>query len=133
MFDLLGKFEVLASTVIQWTRPRPTAPGGADGRRSWIDEKLTQDERRCVLAHEAVHLKHGHRGCQPPAIEREVCLEAAIYLINFQDLKSAVRWSTHPAVIAEELGVTEHVVIDRLQTLDGDELQELFPPGEHIA
>lgn len=133
MFDILSKVESLASTVIQWTRPRPTAPGGADGRRSWIDEKLTQDERRCVVAHEFFHLLRGHHGCQPPAIEREVCLETAIYLINFQDLKKAIRWSTHPAVIADELGVTEQTVIDRLQTLNGDELQELFPPGEHIA
>lgn len=35
--------------------------------------------------------------------------------------------------MAEELGLTKEVVIDRLQTLDGDHGQQLWPVSEHIA
>lgn len=133
MFDLLGKVEALTNSVIHWTRPRERTPGATKGRRFWVDTKLTADERRCVLAHELHHLLRGHEGCQPPAIERQVCLETAQFLISFDALKDAVHWSSHPAVIAEELGVTEQIVIDRFLTLDGDQMAELWPPGEHIA
>lgn len=128
-----GRLRGLAQAVIIWTRPHSEIPAATDGRRIWIDPKLTSNETRCVLAHEAIHVQHGHTSCQPRAIERQVRLEVARFLITFEDLQNIVGWSSCPSVMAEELGVTEQVLIDRLATLDGDQLQVLWPPGEHIA
>ncbi|MGP9489643.1 ImmA/IrrE family metallo-endopeptidase [Glutamicibacter sp. AOP33-2CA-4] len=123
----------LAHVMIIWHRPHPEVVAATDGRRIWIDPALTTSEQRCFLAHEAIHIKHGHTECQPPAVERQVCLEVARFLITFEDLQRVAGWSTCPAEIAEELGVIEQVVLDRLATLDGDQVQQLWAPAEHIA
>ncbi|MHC6176207.1 ImmA/IrrE family metallo-endopeptidase [Glutamicibacter sp. X7] len=123
----------IAPATIIWERPNPTMPAATDGERIWIDPDLSRAEIRCALMHEMFHVSSGHRGCQPPAVEREVCLEVARILVSFNDLRRVAGWATCPADMAEELGVTEHVVIDRLQTLDGDQIQQLWPPSDHVA
>ncbi|KLI90645.1 hypothetical protein AA310_00600 [Arthrobacter sp. YC-RL1] len=123
----------LAQVVIIWNRPHPDLVAATDGRRIWLDPALTTAERRCFLAHEAFHIKHGHQGCQPPAIERQICLEAARFLISFEDLQRVAGWARCPEDMAEELDVLPEVVIDRLQTLDGDQIQQLWPVSEHVA
>lgn len=133
MHDIWGKLRSLAHTVVVWTRPPSNEVAGTDGRHIWIDPDLSRAEKRCVLAHEAFHLLQGHTSCQPPAIERQVRLEVARFLVSFEDLQRVAGWSSCPAVIAEELEVTEQVVLDRLSTLDGDQVQDLWPPDEHIA
>ncbi|WP_434089216.1 hypothetical protein [Glutamicibacter protophormiae] len=60
-------------------------------------------------------------------------METARFLVSFEDLRRVAGWSRSPWVMAEELGVTEQVVIDRLQTLDGDQVKQLWPASEHIA
>ncbi|GAB3621217.1 hypothetical protein GCM10027417_24780 [Glutamicibacter endophyticus] len=67
-----------------------------------------------------MHYQRSHKGCQPAGVERDVCLEAARILVTFEDLKRVAGWATCPAEMAEELGVTEQVILDRLVTLDGD-------------
>lgn len=94
---------------------------------------MFQDETICSLTHEAVHLERKHVGCQPPHIERDVQLEVARRLITFEDLQRVAGWTKSPAEMADELGVTEEVVLLRVQTLDGDQVQQLWPPEEHIA
>lgn len=133
MQNVWGMLRSLAHVVIIWTRPHPDMVAATDGRRIWVDPALTTAERRCFLAHEAFHIKHGHTSCQPPAVERQICLETARFLVTFEDLKRVAGWSRHPAELAEELGVTEQVIIDRLATLDGDQIQQLWPANEHIA
>lgn len=133
MQRIWGHLRGLAHAVVIWTRPHSEIPAATDGRHIWVDPKLTSTELRCVLAHEAIHVQHGHSSCQSPSVERQVCLEVARFLITFEDLQNIVGWSSCPSVMAEELGVTEQVLIDRLATLDGDQLQVLWPPGEHIA
>lgn len=123
----------LAHVMVIWNRPYPDIVAATDGRRIWIDPALTFAERMCYLAHEAIHIKHGHTGCQSQAIERQVCLEVAQFLVPFESLQRVASWSRHPAEMAEELGVTEEVLLDRLATLDGDQIQALWPPSEHIA
>lgn len=44
-----------------------------------------QPERRCTLTHELIHIECGHSGCQPPAVELEVRVEAARRLIPLDD------------------------------------------------
>lgn len=98
-----------------------------------MDPGLFQDEALCALTHEAIHLERNHSGCQPPVVEREVQLEVARRLVSFEGLKRVAGWAKSPAEMADELGVTEEVVLLRLQSLDGDQVQELWPPSEYIA
>lgn len=133
MQNVWGMLRSLAHVMIIWTRPHPEVVAATDGRRIWIDPALTSAERRSYLAHEAFHIQRGHTECQSPAVERQIGLEVARFLISFEDLKRVVAWSSCPAVMAEELEVTEQVVLDRLSTLDGDQIQTLWPPDEHIA
>lgn len=133
MQNVWGMLRTLAQVVIIWNRPHPDLVAATDGRRIWVDPALTTAERRCFLAHEAFHIKHGHQGCQPPAIERRVCLDAARFLISFEDLQRVAGWARCPEDMAEELDVLPEVVIDRLQTLDGDQIQQLWPVSEHVA
>lgn len=116
----------LQHVVVEWVRPHPLVPAATDGeRRIWMDPRLSQVERRCVLAHELVHIEMGHRGCQPAAVERLVRVEAACRLIRWDHLVDALRWSRSLAELADELWVTEMVVIDRLEHLSVDALTEL--------
>ncbi|MFW6598164.1 ImmA/IrrE family metallo-endopeptidase [Propionibacteriaceae bacterium Y2011] len=49
--------------------------------RIWMHRGLVQRERRSTLAHELVHLRRDHRGCQPPRVERQVRAAAAAWLL----------------------------------------------------
>lgn len=133
MFELLGKLSTLANAVVEFHRPHPSVPAATDGRRIWVDPKLSRAELRCALAHEAMHIKHGHTSCQGPSKERQIRLEVAVFMIPFEDLRRVAGWARCPADMAEELDVLPEVVIDRLQTLDGDQIQQLWPVSEHIA
>ncbi|WP_345473690.1 ImmA/IrrE family metallo-endopeptidase [Glutamicibacter ectropisis] len=133
MQNVWGKLRELAHTVVVWTKPPSSGLAGTDGQHIWIDPSLSSTEKRCVLAHEIFHLVAGHTTCQPPTVERQLRLEVARFLIPYEDLRRVAGWATCPAEMAEELNVIEQVVLDRLATLDGDQLQELWPPSEHIA
>lgn len=133
MFELLGKLSTLANAVVEFHRPHPSVPAATDGRRIWVDPKLNRAELRCALAHEAMHIKHGHNSCQGPAKERQIRLEVAVFMIPFEDLRRVAGWARCPEDMAEELDVLPEVVIDRLQTLDGDQIQQLWPVSEHVA
>lgn len=133
MFDVLGKLSTLATAAVEFTRPHPSVPAATDGLRIWVDPKLKRAELRCALAHEAMHIKHGHTSCQGPAKERQIRLEVAQFLIPFKDLQRVAGWARCPEDMAEELDVLTEVVIDRLQTLDGDQIQQLWPANEHSA
>lgn len=134
MFQPWGKLRELAHIAIIWTRPHSHASAATDGTsRIWLDPTLTQVEKRCALTHELVHIKYGHRGCQPLGVEREVCFETARLLISFNHLERHAGWARSLGELAEELSVTEEVLIDRLMTLDGDQLQRLWPADLHTA
>lgn len=101
-------------------------PGATDGRSTiWLDDRLSQRERRCILTHELVHLQHGHDCCQPQAIERRVRAEAAMLLLPWDLLLREVAGCASVDVLAEELGVTDLVLADRLLCLT-DQQQEML-------
>lgn len=87
MQNVWGMLRTLAQVVIIWNRPHHGDVAATDGRRIWVDLALTTAERRCFLAHEAFHIKRGHQGCQPLAVERQICLEIARFLVSFEDLQ----------------------------------------------
>lgn len=126
MFHPWGKLRTLAHITVIWTRPHSSAPATTDGvSRIWLDPTLNQAERRCALTHELFHLRHQHRGCQPSAVERSVRVLTARALIPIDALEAQLRWSQYPAEIAEELWVTEQVLLDRLQHLSTAERHRL--------
>ncbi|WP_411732154.1 ImmA/IrrE family metallo-endopeptidase [Paeniglutamicibacter sp.] len=134
MPQVIGELRKLANTVIIWTRPHSDAPASTDGTgRIWLDPRMNEAERRWALTHEMVHMRRGHTSCQPSAIERSVRLETAQILIPFSALAKHAGWAHSVAELAEELSVTEEVLIDRFQTLDGDQLQTLWPQDHYCA
>lgn len=97
-----------------------------------MDPRLNQVERRCVLTHELVHLEHGHRGCQPPAVEIAVRREAARRLVRMEHLAAALPWAQDCDELADELWVTPMVLADRYDGLTETEmaaLRDLELPG----
>ena len=90
------------------TRRLPDGMAGAtdDTRRIWLDDRLTETERHCVLAHELVHIKAGHQGHQTPAVEQQVRERAARALIPLEDLLPWRAWQGTLWHLAAEFGVT---------------------------
>ncbi|VXB25968.1 conserved hypothetical protein [Arthrobacter sp. 9V] len=98
------------------------APGRTNGRDMiWLDRALNQVERRCTLTHELVHIERGHTSCQPTAVEKAVRVETARRLICLDDLAKQLAWSRSLTELAEELWVTEGVLLDRLTSLTSAE------------
>lgn len=126
MFHPWRALRQLQHVIVEWIRPHPRLVGASDGRcRIWLDPRMSQVERRCVLTHELVHIHYEHRGCQPFAVERMVRVEAARCLISIEDLQRCAVWALSPAELADELWVTEMVLDDRLRNLTAGEWESL--------
>lgn len=93
-------------------------PGATDGHSTiWLDKHLQQVERRCILTHELVHLRHGHTTCQTTTAEIDVRVETARRLITLEALIAASRWTQHIEELADELWVVPTVLTDRITHL----------------
>lgn len=95
--------ERLPHVDIVWTRMPGDLRGLTDGRIIWMDPRMTQAQRRCVVAHETVHCERG-----VPADgkeERRVETIAARRLITLERLVDALAWSRHTGEVASELWV----------------------------
>ena len=122
MFHPWRALRTLTYVVVVWARPHPTAPAATDGATViWLDPRMTQAERRCALTHELVHLEHGHRGCQPHAVEHAVRAETARRLVSAEALLAAAPWALSLDELADELWVTPLVLADRLEHLTAAE------------
>jgi hypothetical protein len=98
----------------------------------WMDRHLLQVERRCCLQHELEHIKRGHRGHQPHAVELCVRIATARKLIGFDDLMSARAWSRYDFYeMADDLWVTPEVLADRINYLQGEERRAFESFDEH--
>ncbi|MEV8180299.1 ImmA/IrrE family metallo-endopeptidase [Specibacter sp. NPDC078692] len=126
MFDPWGALRRLTHIHISFIRMPDGVPGRTDGLRViWLDKRLQQDERRCALAHELVHMERGHDGCQSPGIEYQVCVETARRLILIEDLCSSAAWARSHQEHAEDLWVTPEVLTHRLTSLTPNETAQL--------
>ncbi|VXA93602.1 ImmA/IrrE family metallo-endopeptidase [Citricoccus sp. K5] len=98
--------------------------GVTDGSRIWVDDRLTEVERRCAIAHELVHIDAGHTHHQPPKIETWVRRQAAEWLIPWEAL-----WRHRHVVnlheLADHLEVTHPVLLDRLHHLTDHQKHQL--------
>lgn len=126
MFDPWRALRRLKHVTISFVRMPDGAPGRTDGIRTiWLDNRLQQDERRCALVHELVHLERGHVGCQAPAVEHQVRIETARRLIPINDLCQHAAWANSIYDLAQDLWVTPEVATDRLQSLTPLEMAQL--------
>lgn len=91
--------------------------GLSDGRTIWLDEGLSQAERRCTLMHELVHMERGERSCQDDATETHVHVLVARRLIPLALLLSAIVWARDVLELADELWVDVETVQARLDHL----------------
>src|SRR6478609_4396524 len=85
----------LTQTYLHWRTDLPeNVLGATDGQRIWMRAGLSQVQSRCVLAHELEHVKRGHNGCQPDAVESVVRHHAARYLLpDVRDVADALVWA----------------------------------------
>lgn len=93
--------------------------GLSDGRsRIWLDTGLLQRERRCTLAHELIHLREAHEGCQPPSVERWVRHQVSLWLLPDLDavLDELVFHHGDPEAAAVDLWVDRATVEARLDS-----------------
>lgn len=80
-----------------------------DERLIVIKANLTLPLEAETLCHEYVHAKYRDRSCHP-TVEHRAQREAAQMLIHPDDYARAERISSSPLSIAQELGVTLHLV-----------------------
>ena len=96
--------------------------GVTDSRSIWLHEGMSQVQRRCALAHELAHVRAGHEAHQSAVVEADVRAAVARYLLpDLEAVADALVWAHTQAEAAEELWVTEAVLVDRLEGLSAQE------------
>ncbi|WP_457948256.1 ImmA/IrrE family metallo-endopeptidase [Pseudarthrobacter sp. alpha12b] len=91
-----------------------------DGRTIYVDDRLTQRERRCAIYHELVHIELGHKECQSPAVEKKVRAVAADRLVSWQAVWEHAPWAHSLDELAEDVMVTKSVLSDWIASLPED-------------
>ncbi|WP_051920496.1 ImmA/IrrE family metallo-endopeptidase [Bifidobacterium cuniculi] len=82
-----------------------------DDRMIILDNRLTDTERKCVLAHEVSHARHGDGGCQEDKwAERRADMEAAGMLIDPTHYAALETICDNPVWLAHELDVMPWVI-----------------------
>lgn len=91
-----------------------------------MDTRLTQTERRCVIAHELEHIARGPFPAWMEAREEEAVERAAARkLIPLHRLADALSWSQDPHEVADELWVDVPTLEARMRGLCPSEHGEL--------
>ncbi len=126
MFHPWGILRQLAHISLHRVLMPDLVPGRTNGvDEIWMDKRLLQVERRCTLTHELIHIERAHTSHQPEKIERQVCAETARRLITLEDLCQQLAWARSGPELADELWVTPEVLMDRITSLNADELAQL--------
>ena len=96
--------------------------GATDGQHIWLNARLGQLEARCTLTHELVHLYAGHSTRQPKAVEDQVRLTAALWLLpDVEEVLEAARWARSWAEWAQECSVDEPTIRWRMRAMSAPE------------
>ena len=112
---------------VVWARLPGDVRGATDGATTiWIDDRLSQAQRRVTVCHETIHIE---RGIIPadPAEESRVERLTAQRLITTGQLVDALRWHRHgnTSALAEHLWVDACTARTRLDTMTPDEHAEI--------
>lgn len=105
-----------------WTRIPGATRGFTDGERIWLDDRLTQVQRRVTVCHETIHIE---RGIIPADSLEEARVNRLVAqrLISTDQLVDALRWHRHPSLpsLADNLWVDVATVKCRLDTMPEQE------------
>lgn len=131
MFDPWAELAKWPNIEVRFARLDDRVVGLTNGRDLiWLDDRLNQVERRCVLVHELEHVWAGHSSCQPLKVEMAICQRAARRLITPGALAAAWPWSSNLFELAEELCVTPQTLRDRLHGMT--EAEYALIEGERV-
>ena len=107
---------------VVWTRLPGGHRGCTDGATIWMDDRLSQVQRRVVICHETIHIE---RGIIPADAYEEARVQrlTAERLITTDQLVDAIRWHPHQSLegLADALWVDVGCVRTRLRTMSADE------------
>lgn len=120
-----GPWEVLASMpdVVLGYRELPSGRGWwvPEERVILLDSRLSRRGRRCVLAHELVHVRRGDEACGIGVFdqrqERDADEAAARWLVPLERLAVAELWGRSRWEVADELDVEVDVLATRVAVL----------------
>lgn len=122
---------------LYWRHQKPCGQYHHPDRSIFLRHGLNHAQGRSTLAHELVHAERGDVSLSEAALnarqELIVEREAARRLISLQALADAVRWSCHPAEVAEALAVDLGTLQTRLAWLTEDERALLDQASERHA
>ncbi|WP_062367312.1 hypothetical protein [Gordonia sp. QH-12] len=111
---------------VVWARLPGTYRGWTDGSTIWIDDRLSQAQRRVVVCHETIHIE---RGIIPADAYEEARVKrlTAERLITTEQLVDAVRWHRRQTLegLADVLWVDVGCVRTRLDTMSADEQYQI--------
>lgn len=122
--DVLARYP---DVVVRW-RHLGGVPAAVCRRRRviLIEHDMPAAERRCALAHEIAHLDLDHRAPIHEGNEERLADElSAARLLPTDRLAQVLRWALSPEEVADELGVTTHLVRVRLRALTACEKQRI--------
>lgn len=120
--------------VLHFTKFTDGRTAATNGNNAiWLDEDLSQVERRCAAQHEQAHMDLGHTSCADLKEESAARRLTANKLIHWDDLVDAFRWAHTAEEAADELWVTPEVFEDRLRFLHPHEkvLLKLIGAARH--
>jgi len=125
MFHPWRRLRAQPQIDVTW-RAMPDRLGATDGRCVIVmHPHQSQVQRRCTLAHELAHIELGHvDGCSD-ADERTATLLAARWLVDMEQLLSALRWAEDMREVADECWVDVPTLMARLDGLTCDERDQI--------
>ena len=103
-----------------------------DTRTAYIDPTMSMEQRLCTLQHELIHAKHFDDGLGLLSREKEERLtrkETAFSLINpIEYMRTEDLYGGEPYAMAQELGITDHILFAGLQSNVADwyQMMDLF-------
>ncbi|MFZ1363081.1 MAG: ImmA/IrrE family metallo-endopeptidase [Candidatus Nanopelagicales bacterium] len=94
-----------------------------------LNDRLTERETRCTLAHERIHARDKDKPILDPWLnqkrERLVEREAACELITVEQMAEAIRWGDDPATLCDQLDVDLPMLQARIDALTQPEQEYL--------
>lgn len=115
-----------ADVRVVWSRLPGDTRGKTDGRTIWLDDRLSQAQRRVTVCHETIHIE---RGIIPAdqLEESRVDRMTAQRLITTDQLVDALRWHQSQSLhgLAEALWVDVQTVRCRLESMTDTEQRRI--------
>ena len=97
-----------------------------DGRTIWLDDRLSAVQMLCAFQHELIHIERGHTKHPGEESEMSVRYETARRLLpDIPQMAEGCADGDGLRDVADRLGVTRQVLMDRAVTLSDCEAEQL--------